>query len=114
MAARASRDPAPKGRVFKALRKMAQGQRVRPQLRLERRTKDAGLDPGGARGAVDLEHSVQVPQIEGDRRLDKRAALEPRLDAADHAAAAAERDQHRLGATRPIDRPRLTSASLRG
>src|SRR5205807_6755219 len=88
MAARAGRDPAAQCRVLEALWEMTQAQRVRLQLSLERRAKHPSLDPGGAGGAVDLQHPVQVPQIEGDRRS-AGGAVEPRLDAADDTAAAA-------------------------
>ena len=102
MAARPGRDPAAQCRIFEALRKMPQGQGVRLELRLERGTKDAGLDAGGARGAVDFDDAVEMPQIERDRRP-ARGAVDRRLDAADDAAAGAERDQRRLRAARPID-----------
>ena len=104
MAARPGRDPAAQGRVLEALREMAQAQRVRLKLRLERRTKDPGFDARGTRGAVYFQHPVEVPQIEGDRRP-TRAAVEPRLNTADDTAAA-ERNECRLRASRPIDRRR--------
>ena len=80
---------------------MPQGERMRLELRLERGTKDAGLDAGGARGAVDFDDAVEMPQVERDRRP-ARGALDRRLDAADDAAAGAERDQRGLRAARPI------------
>ncbi len=102
MAAGAGRDPAAEGRIFEALRKMPQGQPVRLELGFERRAEGAALDARGARAAVDLDHPAKMPQIEGDRRL-VAGAVDPRLDAADDAGAAAERDHRRLGAARPID-----------
>ena len=71
------------------------------ELRLERGAKDARLDAGGARGAVDFDDAVQMPQIERDRGA-ARGAFDRRLDAADDAAAGAERDQRGLSAARPI------------
>ena len=75
------------------------------ELRLERGAKDAGLDAGGARGAVDFDDAVQMPQIERDRRP-ARGALDRRLDAADDAAAGAEREEQRPGRRPPNRRPR--------
>src|SRR5580704_8705635 len=101
MAARTRRDPAAEGRVLEALREMPQGQPVRLQLRLQGRAEGAGLDAGGARGAVDLDDPPQMAQIEADRGL--VAAVEACLDAADDAAAAAERDDCGLLAAGPVD-----------
>ena len=74
---------------------------MRFELCFERRAKDAGLDAGGARGAVDFDDAVEMPQIERNRRP-ARGTLDRRLDAADNAAAGAERDQRGLRAGRPI------------
>src|SRR5271170_2434923 len=102
MAAGPGRDPAAQGRIFEALRKMPHSQPVRLELGFERRAEDAGLDARGARAVVDLEHPVKMPQVEADRGL-APAALDPRFDPADDAAAGAERDQRRLSTARPID-----------
>ena len=56
MTAAARRDPAAERGIFEALRKMAQREPVRTQLRLQRRAVGAGLDQRGARGLVDLLH----------------------------------------------------------
>src|SRR5262249_27163664 len=83
MAARAGRDPAAQGRVFKALREMPQGQPMRLELSLERRTKHAGLDACCPRGPIDFQHTVEMPQVESDRAL-VRTPVEPWLDPANH------------------------------
>src|SRR5262249_4614708 len=63
MPARAGRYPTAQARVFKALREMAEREPMRPELGFERRPKRAGLDPGGARGPVDLQHASQAAEI---------------------------------------------------
>ena len=82
---------------------MAQGEAVLAQLLLEPRAGGAGLDSGGERGRVDLQHPVEAAQVEGDEGPLAEPAT---LDAADDAGAAAEGDhrgalglgpaQHRL------------------
>ena len=103
MPARAGRDPAAERRILEALREMPQRQPVRPQLRFERRAEHAGLDARGARGAVDLHDPVEMAQVEADRRL-VPATVDDRLDPADDAAAAAERDHDAASrAAGPVD-----------
>src|SRR5215472_2333719 len=75
---------------------------MRLELSLERRTKHTGLDTRRPRGPIDFQDAVDMPQVKSDRRL-IRAAVEPWLDPADHAAAAAEWRNGSLGASRPIE-----------
>src|SRR6478609_435005 len=90
MAARAGRDPAAERRALETLREMSKRQVVRLKLCLERRPECAGLDAGGARGLVDLDHATELAQVDGHRSLvARRIALG--LDAADDARSAAER-----------------------
>ena len=66
MAARAGRDPAAERGIFEALRKMPQGDAVRLELVLQRRTIDAAFDQRGARGLVDLDDLAEIAQVERD------------------------------------------------
>ena len=61
------------------------------QLLLQPRPGGAGLDPRRQRLRVDLQHPIQPPQVERD----ERPIPQPRLDPADHAGPAAERDHRR-------------------
>ena len=91
VAAGPGRDPAAEGRVLEGLREVAQGEAVLAQLLLQPRPGRAGLDPRRQRGRVDLEHPVEPAQVQRD----DRPLAEPRLDPADDAGAAAERDHRR-------------------
>src|SRR6516164_4983655 len=86
---------------------MPQGKGMRLQLRFERWAENAGLDARRARGTVDFDDPVQMPQVERDRGP-APCAVDRRLDAADDAAAGAERYQRGLRAGGPIgDRSNL-------
>ena len=67
MAARARRDPAAQGRELEALRVVPDGEPVRLQRRLDRGPTDPASDARGAARRVDLEHAVEMTQIEADR-----------------------------------------------
>ena len=101
MAARAGRDPAAQRRVLKALRKMPERETVRLQGGLEGRAEDAALDARGAAGAVDLQDLIEPLEIEADRAGE--AVAHVRIDAADHARAAAERDHRGAGGAGPVE-----------
>src|SRR5262249_42533869 len=77
-----SRNPAAKRRHLEGLGKVAQGQAVRLQLILEVRAEHTALNQCAAGRTINLEHLVQVRQIDTDRRDITVAAI--RFDAADH------------------------------
>ena len=103
MAAAARRDPAAERRVFEALRKMAQRQSMRLELRFQRRAIGAAFDQRGARGLVDLLHFSHFAQVDRHRAL---VAVASRLDAAAHARAAAERRDRRVRVAGPVEHRR--------
>ena len=106
MAAGAGRDHAADRRHREALREMAQGEAVGLQRRFEIRHPRAAADARGAGRPVDLGHAGHAHRGQRDRR--RVAVADLRLDAADHRAAAAERDQRRPGVRRPVhDRQHL-------
>ena len=72
----------------------------------------AGLDPRGARDAVDLEHPVERARGRCDTR--RVAVADARLDAADDARAAAVRDRRGAGVARTSRARATTSRSSRG
>ncbi len=80
---------------------MPQRQAVRLQLLLEARAKDAALNQRGARGAVDLEHPVQMTQINAHRPGVSDADVG--LDATHDRGAAAEWDRGGLDVGAPAD-----------
>ena len=98
-------DPAAERRELERLREEAQRQPVLAELLLEPRPGRARLDPRRARDVVDLEHAVQPRQVDGRPRPRGRPAH--RVDAADHARAAA------VGRARRAARPRTTRARAR-
>ena len=80
--------------------------RVRPVLAepsLQPRTGRAGLDARRQRNRVDLQHTIKGLQVD---RHHAREVLAPgaRLDTADHARAAPERDHRRAGRDGPLER----------
>ena len=96
VAAGAGGDPAAQRRVLERLRVVAQGQAVLAQPGLELRPGGAGLDAGGARDRVHLEHAVQRLEVDAHGGVLGHAGLH----AAHHAGAAAEGDRRgaRVGA----------------
>ena len=101
VAAGAGRDPAAEGRELEALRVVADGEAVRFQRRLDRRSANAALDARGAARAVHLEHPVEMAHVEADRA--SIAVADDRLDAADDRRAAAERNDREFRAARPVE-----------
>ena len=97
----ARRDPAAERRELKRLGEVAQRQAVLAQLRLEDRPGGASLDPRGAGDLVDFEHPVERLEVDRDDALE--APVDDRLDAADDARPAAERDHGGAGAERPLE-----------
>ena len=91
MPAGPGRDPAPERRELERLREVAEGQAVRAQAVLEIRTERAGPDQRRAGDLVDLGDPAQPAEIDRDRA--PVAVPDPRLDAADDAGAAAERNR---------------------
>ena len=104
MAAAAGRDPAAERRIFEALRVVAQGQAVRPELVLQMRPVHARLDARGARGAVDLQHPVHGAHVYGDRGLE--AAADIGMHPAHHGGAAAEGNGRRALVRAPVEQRR--------
>ena len=101
MPARARRDPSAERRELERLRKMSNRQAVRLQLRVERGTIHARLNPRGARDLIDLDDFVQMHQI--DRHRTAITVAVGRLDAADHARAAAVRHRRNIRAVAPFE-----------
>jgi hypothetical protein len=96
--ARPRRDPAAERGELEGLREVAQRQPCVAELPLQRGAERAGLDARAAADGVDLEHAVQAGEVERHGR-----AVDLRRDAADHARAAAVRDdRHALG-RRPFE-----------
>ena len=79
---------------------MTQRQTQRPQLLLQLGTEDAALDARAAGVTVDLQHSVQVAQVEADRA--RIAVAHVRLDAARHAGPAAIGHHRGAGGRAPL------------
>ena len=96
-------DPAAERRVLERLGEVTQGQPVPGELGLEPRAGGAGLDPGGARHRVHLEHTVQRAQV--DRHRSGVLARHPRLHPAHHAGPAAERNRGGAGLLAPGQHP---------
>src|SRR6185369_8493071 len=101
VAARAGGDPAPEGRELERLREVAEGERMRTELVLERGPEDAGLDARRARGAIDLEDAIEVAEVE--RHDAGVPAARGRFDATDDARAAAVRNGDRPRARAPVE-----------
>ena len=94
-----SRDAAAHRRPLVALRDMAEGEPARRQRAVGLRQPQTRPERRGQRPLVDREHAVHSREVERDQRCEVTAQ---RLEAADHARAAAERhDRHaRLRADR--------------
>src|SRR5262249_19050573 len=67
VAAGAGGDPAAERAELERLREMPERETVRAEALLECRPEDARLDARGPRRAIDLEHAVEVLQIDRDR-----------------------------------------------
>ena len=101
MAARARRDPAAEGGELEGLREMPERQAGRLQLAFQIRPQHAGLNACRARHRVDFQHFRHAPHVDGQHRLESIA--NDRLDAADDARSAAERDHRGAGAVGPVE-----------
>ena len=73
---------------------------MRPQLVFERWPEDARLDARGTRGLVDLQHAVQVREVDGDHG----PPIVRRFNAAHDRGPASVRDRHAVGIGRPLER----------
>jgi len=82
---------------------VAKRQAVLGQLLLQARAGRSRLDPRRSRDRVDLKHAVQ--SLDVDRHDAAVAIADERLDAADGAGAAAERDHRRPLRNRPAQNP---------
>src|SRR5206468_1005539 len=87
VAAGSGRDPSAQRGELERLGEVPQRQAVRTQLILEGGAEDAGLDARGARSAVDLEHAVEMAEIDGHGAPVDIA--DPRFDTTHDARAAA-------------------------
>jgi hypothetical protein len=79
---------------------MPQRQAERLQLRLQRRAQSARRDPRRPRGTVDLQHPLQVAQVDADHAVIALTYI--RLHPADHAGPTPERDRRDTGITAPF------------
>ena len=77
---------------------------MRAKLILERRTEHARLDARGARDAIDLEHAIEMREI--DRYGARVCIVARQFDAADHARPAAVRDRRGSRGRAPIEERR--------
>ena len=86
-------DPPSERREAEALREVAQREPVRPELVLERRPVDAGLDAGRPRDRIDLEDLIEAIHRHGHDGVRLR-----RVDSPDHRRPGTERnDLHTVG-----------------
>jgi hypothetical protein len=107
MTSRAGGDPPAERRELKRLREVAQRESVRCELFLQAWTGCARLDPGGLRDGVDFQDAVQ--RLEIDRHDPGIALADLRLDAADDARTASERDHRCARGHGPVqDGPHLS------
>src|SRR5260370_8698225 len=84
------------------MRKMANGQSVRLELRVKRGSVHAGLDPRGARDFVNFENLVEMHQIYRDRPA-ITIVVGRRLDSADYARSAAVRHGYQARTAAPFE-----------
>lgn len=91
--------PAAEGGELEALREVAQGEAVGPQLRLQYGAERAGLDAGRTAGGVDLQDPVHGGEVERQHGAVGVAAV---LDAADDRGAAAEGDDGHVLLAGPV------------
>src|SRR5258708_25698930 len=103
MAARARRDPSAERRELERLRKMADRQSVRLELRVERRAVHPGLDPRCARNFVNFENFVEMHEIYRDRPA--ITIVVGRLDSSDYARSAAVRYRNQPRTIAPFEDP---------
>ena len=99
--ARAGRDPAAERRELERLRVEPQRQPVLAELGLEPGTGRARLDARRARDGIDLEHAVERAQVDRDHA--RVPGARNRVDAADHARAAAERHHRHVALAAPVE-----------
>src|SRR5690242_4339853 len=101
MAAGASRDPAAERRALERLREVTQRQAVGAELVLERGAVHARLDARRPRRAVDVEHLVELAQVDTDRAAVRVADIA--LHAADDGRPAAVGDRGRARLRAPVE-----------
>ncbi len=103
-------DPAAQRRKLPGLQEKAQREARGFQLPLEAGAEHARLHARGLRSLVDLEHAVEVREINGQHGLRVRG----RVDAADHARAAAEGDRGDAVRAAPVEQIDDVELGLRG
>jgi len=111
VAAGARRDPAAQRAELKALREVPQGHAVGAQFRFEIGAEDAGLDQRCTARGVDLEHLVQVLEIE--REGGAVVAADIGFHATHHAGTAAERHHCDVVAAGPVEHDRSVGFGAR-
>ncbi len=99
VAAGPGRQPAAEGGELEALRKVAQGQPVRPQLGFEVGPEHARLDPRRPAGGVDVEHAVEGGEVERDHAAAPVPAV---LHSPDHRTARSVGHDDRVRALGPV------------
>jgi hypothetical protein len=92
------REPAAERRELERLREVPQRQPVFLQLGLQRRPQHPRLDPGGPARRIDLQHLVQVLEIQRDDPVQL-----PRLDPTNHGSAATEGNHRHVVARTPVE-----------
>src|SRR2546427_2023439 len=101
-AGRPHRDPSADRRELPRLREVTEGETLRVQGFLERRSPDACLDGREARSEVDREDPPEASQVHDDRRRE----LIVDIEATDHVRAAAERNHGVATAPRELEETR--------
>ena len=101
VARRPGGDHPPERRQRVGLRVVAQRQAMLAQLALDPRPTRAGADPRCLRDRVDLQHLVEVRQVDRDDAVEA-VGIDDRLDAADDIRAAPVGDHRCPGADRPL------------
>lgn len=93
--------PAAERGELERLREVPQRQIRFAQLVFQSGAEYSGLNAGRSADVIDLQHPIERAEVEADRTGE--IAVQPRLHAADHGSAAAERDHGDAGAARPVE-----------
>ncbi len=103
MSAGAGRDPAAQARELEGLGEVTEGQAVGPELSLEVRAQDPGLDPRGPGGPIDFQYPAQMGEVDADGAGVVSIGLTRHLHSADDARTPAEGNGGDVAATAPIE-----------
>src|SRR4029453_5657854 len=99
VAPRSGRDPAAERGALERLREVTQRDAVRAQLVLERGAVPAPLEAPRSGGTVDVQHLIEVAQVDSDRAAVRVADVA--LPPAHHRRAAAVGNRRRTGPAAP-------------